>query len=275
MEITNWTQTIQRNSYVGIISGVKEPEQSGKPSVSTSSSDTLEISESGRQAAMAAEMEKGGMSHEAAVKLASGQIRVNEPDWDTFEVPTLVVQADPKIYHDAYFKALAKNLNAMREEVENHYAPEFSKLQGMSDQEAMDYLFKTYKVPYMKDVFIPGTPLPAAPNGMSKAEASMAYDQLKGLRFGNGVILGDRYALGEEGMKRLASVEDRAKETAQAAYDAAQKEVDARQEVFLAQRKEQFKQTIARINSGSGVCMGYMALRPDGSAEAQAGEPAE
>ncbi len=265
MEIRNWTQTIQRNGYTGVISGVKQPEQGGKPSASGSSSDTLEISEAGRQATMAAEMEKDGLSHEAAVKLASGQIKFNEPDWDTFEFPTLEVQADPKIYQDTYIKALVENLYAVQQEVETHYASESSKLQGMSDRDAMDYLFKTYKMPYMEDVFIPGTPLPVAPNGMSKAEADMAYDQLKGLRFGKGVTLKDPYALGKEGMERLSSVEDRAKETAQAAYDAAQKEVDARQEAYKAQRKEQFKQTIARINNGTGICMGYMALRPNTS----------
>lgn len=265
MEIRNWTQTIQRNGYTGVVSGVKRLEQDGKPSVSGSSSDTLEISEAGRQAAMVAEMEKDGLSHEAAVKLASGQIKINEPDWGTFELPTLEVQADPKIYQDTYIKALVENLYAVQQEVETHYASESSKLQGMSDRDAMDYLFKTYKMPYMEDVFIPGTPLPVAPNGMSKAEANMAYDQLKGLRFGKGVTLKDPYALGKEGMERLSSVEDRAKETAQAAYDAAQKEVDARQEAYKAQRKEQFKQTIARINNGTGTCMGYMALRPNTS----------
>ena len=58
MEVTNWTQTIQRGGYVGVISGVKEPGQSGAPSAPDA--DTLEISEAGRRAAMAAEMEKGG-----------------------------------------------------------------------------------------------------------------------------------------------------------------------------------------------------------------------
>lgn len=265
MEIRNWTQTIQRNGYVGTISGVKQPEQGGRPSASGSKSDTVEISAAGRQAAMAAEMERDGISHEAAVKLASGQIRLNEPDWDTFKFPTLEVQADPGIYQDTYIKALVENLYAVQREVEAHYASEFSKLQGMSDQRAMDYLFRTYKMPYMEDVFIPGTPLPAAPKGMSKAEADMAYDQLKGLRFGGGVTLGDPYALGAEGMRRLAGVEDRAKETAQAAYDTAQREVDARQETVNARRREQFKQAIARVNSGTGTCMGYMALRPNAS----------
>lgn len=269
MEITNWTQTIQQNNHAGIISGARKPEQSEKPSNShsNSSTDSLEISEAGRQAAMVAEMEKDGFNHEVAVKLASGQLKFNEPDWDTFEFPTLEVQANPKIYQDTYIKALVENLYAVQQEVEAHYSSESSKLQSMNDQEAMNYLFKTYKMPYMEDVFIPGTPLPAAPNGMSKAEADMAYDQLKGLRFGKGAALADSYALGAEGMKRLSSVEDRAKEAAQAAYDAAQKEVDARQETFNAQRKEQFKQTIARINSGTGISMGYMALRPSGSGE--------
>lgn len=269
MEVTNWTQTIQRNNHIGIISGAKKPEQSEKTfnSHSNSNTDSLEISEAGRQAAMVAEMEKDGFNHEVAVKLASGQIKVNEPDWDTFEFPTLEVQANPKNYQDNYIKALVENLYAVQQEVEAHYSSESSKLQSMSDQEAMNYLFKTYKMPYMEDVFIPGTPLPAAPNGMSKAEADMAYDQLKGLRFGKGVALADSYALGAEGMKRLSSVEDRAKETAQAAYDAAQKEVDARQETFNAQRKEKFKQTLTRINSGTGTLMGYMALRPNGSGE--------
>lgn len=265
MEIRNWTQTIQRNGYVGVVSGVEQPEQEGRPSVSGFNSDTLEISEAGRQAAMAAEMERGGLSHEAAVKLASGQIRFNEPDWEAFEFPTLEVQADPKIYQDTYIRALVENLYAVQREVEAHYASEFSKLQGMSGQKAMDYLFKTYKMPYMEDVFIPGTPLPAAPNGMSRAEADMAYRQLKGLRFGGGVTLGDPYALGAEGIRRLASVEDRAKETAQAACDTAQREADARQETANAQHKERFKQAIARINGGTGTCMGYMALRPNTS----------
>jgi hypothetical protein len=160
---------------------------------------------------------------------------------------------------------MVENLYAVQQEVEAHYASESSKLQGMSDHDAMDYLFKTYKMPYMEDVFIPGIPLPAVPNGMSKAEADMTYRQLKGLRFGGGVTLVDSYALGTEGMKRLSSVEDRAKETAQTAYDTAQKEVDAQQETFKVQRKEQFKQTIARINNGTGICMGYMALRSNTS----------
>ena len=270
MEVTNWTQTIQQNNHTGIVSGAKKPEQSEKlfNSHSNSNTDSLEISEAGRQAAMAAEMEKDGFNHEVAVKLASGQIKVNEPDWDTFEFPTLEVQANPKIYQDTYIKALVENLHTIQQEVEAHYSSESSKLQSMSDQDAMNYLFKTYKMPYMEDVFISGTPLPAAPNGMSKAEADMAYDQLKGLHFGKGVALADSYGIRvivtdhHEGMKRLSSVEERAKETAQAAYDAAQKEVDARQETFNAKRKEKFEQTIARINSGTGTLMGYMALRP-------------
>ena len=174
-------------------------------------------------------------------------------------------QADSSIYRETYFKALATNLNEIRKEVEAYYAPEYNMLQGMDDTKAMDYLFKTYMMPYMEDVFVPGTPLPSAPKGMSQAEARMAYNQLKGMRFGHGPALADRYALGEEGMKRLKTVENRAKKTAQEALDATQKEVDARQEAFNTQREEKFRQTIAGINSGavSGTCMGYIALRKD------------
>ena len=271
MEINPWTRYVQRGSYTGVISGVREAQDSaaGKPAPDT---DTVTLSEEARQAAMAAEMEKDGFSHEAAKKLASGKLTVNEPDWDTFQLSSLEVQADPGIYRDAYFKALAENLNEMRQEVEAYYAPESARLQGMDDSEAMDYLFKTYMMPYMEDVFVPGTPLPAAPGGMSREEARMAYDQLKGLRFGNGVVLGDRYALGEAGMKKLASVEERARQTAQEARDAAQREADARQEVFKAQRKERFQQTIARINSGTGTCMGYLSLRKNETGAEEAAE---
>ena len=263
MEVTNWTQTIQRGGYVGVISGVKEPGQSGAPSAPDA--DTLEISEAGRRAAMAAEMEKDGLSHEAAAKLASGKLTINIPDG--FKLPTLEAQADHRIYHDAYFKALVTNLHEIREEVESYYAPEYAKLQGMDDAKAMDYLFKTYMMPYLEDVFVPGTPLPPAPKGMSQEEARMAYNQLKGMRFGHGAALADRYALGEEGMKRLKTAEDRAKQTAREAMDAAQREVDARQAEFNTRREEKFRRTIAGINSGavSGTCMGYMALRPDGA----------
>lgn len=267
MEITNWTQTIQRNNHVGIISGVKEPNQSGKSSTSSSNVDSLEISEAGRQAAMAAEMEKDGLSHEAAVKLASGQIKINEPDWDTFELPTLEVSADPKIYNTTYIETYLKNLDDIRSRVEAHYAPEYSKIQSMDDNKALDYLYKTYMWPYQEDLFVPGTKLPSPPEGMSKDEAAMVYKQLKGMRFGSGVTLYDPYALGEEGIQDLRSAEERAKQTAQEAYDAAQKEVDAKQEVSNAQRKEKLKQIIANINNGSGVNMGYMALRSNGSGE--------
>lgn len=267
MEIINWTQTIQRNSHVGIISGVKEQEQSGKSSTSTSNTDSLEISEAGRQAAMAAEMEKGGLSHDAAVKLASGQIKINEPDWDTFEVPTLKVSADPKIYNTTYLENYLKNLDDIRSRVEAYYTPEYSKIKSMDDNKVMDYLYKTYLLPYQDDLYVPGTKLPSPPEGMSKDEAAMFYKQLKGMRFGGGVTLYDPYALGEDGIQDLKSAEERVRQTAQEAYDAAQKEVDAKQEVWKAQRKEDFKRVIANINSGSGVCMGYMALRPDGSGE--------
>lgn len=272
MQITNWTQTVQRNGYTGIISGVRQPEQSGN---SSPSFDSVEISEAGRQAAMVAEMEKDGISHEVAVKMASGQIQINEPDWDTFEVSTLKVNADSSIYRTTYMEAYLKNLTDIRSRVEAYYTPEYSKIKSMSDNKAMDYLYKTYLLPYQADLYVPGTKLPSPPNGMSRDEASMAYNQLKKMRFGSHITIRDPYALGAKGIEDLDNAEERARQTAQEVYDAAQKEVDARQEVWKAQQKEDLKRIIAKVNTGTGVCMGYMSLRPDNSAEPQAEETAE
>lgn len=272
MKITNWTETIQRNNYVGIISGVKEAKQNETPSGSASGSATVEISEMARQAAMAAEMEKDGISPEAAAKLASGKITINEPDWDNFEVPTLKAQPNPAPYRTMYLNEILKSYDTAVKQVKEYYAPAYSQIQGMSDDKAANYLYKTYKLPYQSDLYVPGTRLPAPPEGMSKAEADMAYKQLMNMRFGGRIDMRDPYALGTEGMKELDSADERARQTVQAAYDAAQKDLDAEQEIWKAQRKEDLKRIITNINNGSatGTCMGYMALRPDVSGENEA-----
>lgn len=270
MKITNWTETIQRNNYVGIISGVKEPMQDGKTSgTAVSGSATVEISEMARQAAMAAEMEKDGMRPEVAAKLAAGKITINEPDWDSFEVPMLKAQPNPAPYRTMYLNEVLKSYEAARNQVEEYYAPAYSRIQGMSDDKAAHYLYETYKLPYQADLYIPGTRLPSPPDGMSKSEADMAYKQLMSMRFGSGVTMRDPYALGKEGMKELDGAEERARQTVQAAYDAAQKDMDAEQEIWKAQRKEDMKRIITNINNGTGTCMGYMALRHDRSVENQ------
>ena len=107
---TNWTQTVWRSGYTTVVSGVKQQSERSP------GGDSVTISEEGRQAAMAAEMEKSGLSHEAAAKLTSGKLTINVPD--DFKLPTLKAQADSSIYRETYFKALATNLNEIRKEVE-------------------------------------------------------------------------------------------------------------------------------------------------------------
>lgn len=266
MEINPWTQYIPRGAYTGVVSGVKSTGTGSGPSIPKT--DSVVISEEARQSAMMAEMEKDGLSHEAAEKLASGKITIAEPDWETFEVPTLKGQADPRIYDTAYFQAYTKELGELTKRVEAHYAQEYTQIGTMDAHDAMQYLFTRYKLPWMEDVFVPGTQLPRPPAGMSRGEADMAYDQLKGMRFGHGIAtLHDPYALGEDGIARLENMEEHARKAAQEVYDAAQKDYDARQETWKAEQKEKYQQTLQRINSGSGTCLGYMSLRSEAGSE--------
>ena len=64
----------------------------------------MTISEEGRQASIAAQMEAAGIDPALAEKLASGKIQIVEPDWDTFEIPTLVVNPDPKLSKQRFFR---------------------------------------------------------------------------------------------------------------------------------------------------------------------------
>ena len=64
-----------------------------------------------------------------------------------------------------------------------------------------------------------------------------------------------------EGIVRFDNISSLAKDTAQAACDAAQKELNAKIEEEKAQKKEQFQQQIKHMNvSGSGTCLGFMTL---------------
>lgn len=262
MEIKNWTQYLDRGAYTGVISGVKHSDPSGGQAAH--SGDTVSISEEARQAAMAAEMEKDGLSHEAAKALSSGKITVTEPDWDTFQVPTLPVMADRNIYNTAYLDAYTSKLGELTSRVQAYYAPELSSIRDMSTKDALDYLFNTYVKPFTEDLFIEGTDIPPSHNKMTRNEADMAYYQLKSLYLGNGIsILRDPYALGADGLDQLDNNEKTAREAAQKVYDAAQKEVDLKQEAWQAEQKEKYKQMYQNLNSKNSTCLGYMALRPN------------
>lgn len=257
-----WTQYAPRDGCTGVISGVKY--ESGRKDCG----DSLVISEEGRQLAMAREMERDGISHETAMRLASGSLTVKEPDWESFEIPMLEVEPDPGVYRNAYVEESMKGFRELREQVISYYAPEFEKIRNMDALSVLDYLYRTYKYPFQADLYIPGTDIPAPPRGMSEDEADMRYSQLRQMYFRNGPEVRDPYALGPGGIKKLDSLEDRAREAGQRAYDAAKKELDAKKEVQKAQRREELKRIVEKINSGTGVCMGYLALRADGTQEA-------
>lgn len=260
MQIKNGTQHINRGVYKGISSGSKDIRKRDKGSAPNT--DTMIISKEARRAAMAAGMEKVGIDHGTVEKLISGKFNITEPDWEAFEAPTLQGQADRKVYNTAYFEAYGKELSALAERVQAHYAPELSKMESMNTEKALVYLFHTYKQPYMKDKFIEGTNIPLPPNGMPKEEADMAYSQLLSMHSGRGFsVLRDPYALGTDGIERLNNLEKQAHDAAQKVYNAAQKEYEAEQETWKAGQKEKYKRVYENINSGNSACLGYSALR--------------
>lgn len=229
----------------------------------TTGADTVTISEEGRQASIAAQMEAAGIDPALAEKLASGKIQIVEPDWDTFEIPTLVVNPDPKLFETTFLQTVTSEKEALETQVRDYYAPMLAELEGMDRDEAIHYLYRTYVQSWLGDFAVNGTELPDPPEGMTKQSAAMAYDQLRSLYLtGKLHTTEDPYALGEEGMNRLENIYEFAKETAQAACDKAQQELDAQAKQYAAEQKEKFRDWIAKVNSGelTGTCMGFMTL---------------
>ena len=229
----------------------------------TAGGDTVTISEEGRQAAIAAQMEAAGISPEAAKKLASGTVEIIEPDWETYQVQSLPVGPELKLYEKTLYQTSIREFEALDSQVRDYYAPMLAKMEGMDANEAMDHLFRTYKLPWLGDVFVDMAELPEPPAGMTKQAVNMAYDQLMSLYFtGTTYATNDPYALGKEGMERLANVHEYAKETARAACEKSQQEREAQAAKDIAERTEHFKQTVERINRGelSGTCLGFMTL---------------
>lgn len=263
MDVKNLAQPVRQIAYAGTASGVNHTQEKKDSEAAGTAyrTDTMTISAEARRAVMVDELEKDDLDHVTAQKLLSGKLTVNEPDWETFKLPTLEAQVDSKIYQNAYFQSYAKTLGEISRRVDEHYQPELSKIKGMEQKDALDYLFKTYKLPWMSDVFIDGTDLPSAPNGMSKEESYMAYDQLKGMRFGNGhATLRDQYALGADGLEKLDNISKNAHEAAQKVYEAAQKELAQEQETWKAQQMERHKAIYTSLRDKASTGLGYMAL---------------
>lgn len=260
MRIDSYIAPLQRSTRIR--STTSDPTSAAK-SRTTSNTDTITISEEARQATIASQLEQfAGLSPEAAEKLASGNVSIIEPDWDTYEVPSLQMNPEPMLYQKVWHDTASKEFDALEAQVKEYYEPMLSKMEGMSTNEAMLYLFETYKLPWLGDHFAEGTQLPDPPEGMSEQESDMAYNQLTSLFIlSKPNVIRDPYALGAEGIARFDNITSLANETAQAAYDAAQKELDAKQEVWKAQQKEQLKQQIKNINATrSGTCLGFLSL---------------
>ena len=260
MRIERYPIPQQRETHV---SSAAAKQNYAVASSQTAGGDTVTISEEGRQAAIAAQMEAAGISPEAAKKLASGTVKIIEPDWETYQVQSLPVGPELKLYEKTICKTMSREFEALENQIQDYYAPMLAKMEGMDANEAMDHLFRTYKLPWLGDVFVDMAELPAPPEGMTKQAADMAYDQLMCLYFrGTTYATNDPYALGEEGMERLANMREYAKETARAACEESQREREAQAAKEVAERTEHFKQTVEKINHGelSGTCLGFMTL---------------
>lgn len=228
--------------------------------------DTVTISEEARQASIAAQLEQtAGLSQTAAEKLASGDVTIQVPDWDAFEIPVLRMNPEPMLRQKTYGETLDREFADLAAQVEAYYAPLAEKTEGMTTNEALLYLYETYRLPWMGDRFAEGAQLPPPPEGMSREASEMACDQLTSMLLGRGpAVVRDPFALGPEGVARFDNADALARNAAQAAWDAAQRELDARGQAEAARHKEQFRQQLEAVNAtGSGVCLGFMALGKD------------
>ena len=257
------------------------PQEAGIPSGAADSShaaaggtasnmDTVTISEEARRASIASQLEQvAGFSPETAEKLASGAVTITEPDWGSYKIPSLQVNLPPMFYEKVRGETMSREFETLETQVQAYYAPMLSEMDGMDTNEAMWHLFQTYKLPWLENASLVGTPVPKPPEGMSQQEADMAYQQLESLFLvGRPAVVRDPYALGEEGLARFDRVGTLAEETAQAACDAARAELDQQQEEAKTQWKEQLQQNIQTINaSGAGLCLGFLSLCGNGPSD--------
>ena len=142
-------------------------------------------------------------------------------DWDAWEPPELDMGPDPCYWywntdHDEYqsrlFDTQTRMLQEIREHIWKYYQPEYDKIKDMGKDEVYRYLYETYKMPFQAHLFEPGTKLPAPPNGMSKEEADMTFEQLKWMLSSPcSVYLRDPYAMSSADLEKLDSIESRAK----------------------------------------------------------------
>lgn len=110
MRIERYAISQQREIYS---SAAAAEQNNAVESRQTADGDTVTISEEGRQAAIAAQMEAAGISPEAAKKLASGTVKIIEPDWETYQVQSLPVGPELKLYEKTLYQTSIREFEAL------------------------------------------------------------------------------------------------------------------------------------------------------------------
>lgn len=192
-------------------------------------------------------------------------------DWDSWEMPTLGDggprwrrELDPGEYRKKKMEVTIRNFKEIEDRVRAHYQPEYDKIKGMSKEQMMDYLWDTYQKPFSTKV-LDSRP----PNGMTRREAEMAYNQLMHLYLYNTTfLLADSYALSPSDIRDLNTAESRAVQEVDQyfkdAWDAAHPDYDPEKE--KAQRKAAFRTMVETIRRTSlhdlpsGACLSEEVL---------------
>ena len=180
-------------------------------------------------------------------------------DWDSWEPPTLekgegherwMDEIDQDEYRKKKMEAVVRNFQEIENRVKAYYRPEYDKIKNMGKDQALEYLYDTYQRPFSGR----GNSVRFAPNGMSKQEADMAYNQLFHLYLYDKALLpADAYALRPSDIRDLNTAESRAKQEVdpyyKGAWEAAHPDDELKKE--KAQRKAAFRkmvETITRTN---------------------------
>ncbi len=175
-------------------------------------------------------------------------------DWDSWEMPTLDSswprwrrELDSGEYRAKKMEVLIRNYKEIEDRVRAHYQPEYDKIKGMGKSEALNYLWDTYRRPFSTKA-LDSRP----PDGMTKREAEVAYDQLLHLYFyDTTALLADPYALSPSDIQELNAVESRTTQEVDQyfkdAWDADHPDYDPDKE--KAERKAAFRKMVETINS--------------------------
>lgn len=227
------------------------PLESRSKTVPTKHRDTVEIS---AEAYKSQESDEKNVPPKIIYKgVDVSTIDVDSIDWDNYDLPILECGPKKGTFEKAYFDSYGKTLTELMKKIEQHYAAEQSKIDGMNYEEAYTYVWSKYKLPFMQDVFIQGTVLPDPPAGMSEKEADMAYNQIMQGRFSaTGYSLYDPYALGQEGIEKLKNLDKSATSAAEKACEESVKKQEELGRQAAIQKEKKLINILKNISSGMG-----------------------